>query len=125
MGRPGQEHTEAAGESRDPLAMGKVLWVQPWLLGQRVVPEGLGSVLVGEAAAWAAVTNALLPYQTSRAPGCKGTLVPSGRNGDVPHCQQSLPLPQRIFPQDWTSAGTSHLQSVNQAGQLNAAALGS
>lgn len=45
--------------------MGKVLWVQPWLLGQRVVPEGLGSVLVREAAAWAGVTNALLPYQTS------------------------------------------------------------
>lgn len=65
MGRPGQEHTEAAGKTRDPLAMGKVLWVQPWLLGQRVVPEGLGSVLVREAAAWAAVTNALLPYQTS------------------------------------------------------------
>lgn len=56
MGRPGQEHTEAVGESRDPLATGKVLWVQPWLLGKCVMPEGLGWVPVGEAAAWAAVT---------------------------------------------------------------------
>lgn len=27
------------GRSRDPLATGRVLWVQPWLLGQQVMPK--------------------------------------------------------------------------------------
>lgn len=45
------------GEIRDPLATGKILWVQPWLLGKCVMPKGLGLVPAGEAAAWAAVTT--------------------------------------------------------------------
>lgn len=83
------------GESRDPLATGKILWVQPWLLGKCVMPKGLGSVPCSLGCS----DHALLPCQSSRAPGHRGTLVPRGRNGDVPHCQGSPPLPQRGFPQ--------------------------